>query len=285
MASLHMLTNISDFSMSFVIETDKGNCIVIDGGHAEDTCLIKDAVAGRPIPAWILTHAHNDHIGGFIAEFEKNGGADFDIGTVYYNFPNYDALIDRHDVPDYDYFKSELHEILPKFNAIKHMIRDKEHIVTQGETLNIDEVHIEFLFSYHDGLFSNLMNDSSLVFRVTTPNTSVLFLGDLGPDGGDILFRESFDKLPSDIVQMAHHGHMNVSMEVYAAIAPKACLWPAPLWLYNEDILPWYLTDTEQLMRQKRIRMYGTGLTRRWMDQLGVKTHYVSGEGTQIIPL
>ena len=40
-------------------------------------------------------------------------------------------------------------------------------------------------YSYHDGLFSNLMNDSSLVFSVTTPNKKVLFLGDLGPEGGD----------------------------------------------------------------------------------------------------
>jgi beta-lactamase superfamily II metal-dependent hydrolase len=99
------------------------------------------------------------------------------------------------------------------------------------------------------------MNDSSLVFRLSTENTSVLFMGDLGPDGGDILFRESMDKLPSDMVQMAHHGHMNVSMEVYAAIMPKVCLWCAPDWLYNEPEVPPYLSNTERLMQMKRIRM------------------------------
>jgi hypothetical protein len=31
--------------------------------------------------------------------------------------------------------------------------------------------------------------------------------------------------------------------------------------------------------------MYGTTLTRRWMDSLGVKTHYVSGMGTNLIEL
>ena len=125
----------------------------------------------------------------------------------------------------------------------------------------------------------------SLVFRMTTPNTSVLFLGDLGPDGGDVLFRESRDKLPSDIVQMAHHGHMNVSMEVYAAIMPKVCLWCAPDWLYAEPEVPYYLSDGERLRQMGRIRMYGTALTRRWMDLLGVEKHYVTADGTQVIPM
>ena len=129
------------------------------------------------------------------------------------------------------------------------------------------------------------MNDSSLVFKLKTPNKTVLFLGDLGPDGGEVLFRESRDILKADIVQMAHHGHMNVGFDVYAAIAPKACLWCCPDWLYNEPVLPSYLDDTERMIRQKRLRMYGTALTRQWMDILGVKEHYVTKDGTNKIIL
>ena len=285
MATLYMLTETSKFMMSFVIVTDKNNCIVVDGGRPLDMPLLKEYVGGRHISAWILTHAHDDHISGFTDEMAKNCGADFDIGTVYYNFPDYDALIDNHDVPDYNYFKTELEEMLPAFNAVKEKFADKEHIVAQGDCVDVDEVHIEFLYAFHDGLYANLMNDSSLVFKMTTPNTSVLFLGDLGPDGGDVLFRESRDKLAADIVQMAHHGHMNVSMEVYAAILPKACLWCAPDWLYAEPEVPPYLADGEKLRRMGRIRMYGTALTRRWMDLLGVEKHYVTADGTQVIPL
>ena len=188
-------------------------------------------------------------------------------------------------MPDYAYFKSELDEMLPAFNAVRDAFKDKEHIVTQGESIEVDEVKIDFLFSFHDGLYANLMNDSSLVFKVTAPNKTVLFLGDLGPDGGDELFRESRHLLKSDIVQMAHHGHMNVSMEVYAAIAPEACMWCCADWLYNEPEVPGYLSDVEKLRRMKRIRMYGTAVTRRWMEQLGVKTHYVTKDGTQRIVL
>jgi hypothetical protein len=78
---------------------------------------------------------------------------------------------------------------------------------------------------------------------------------------------------------------MNVGMEVYEAISPTACLWCCPLWLYNEKIIPDYLSDREKLRKMQRSRMYGTTLTRKWMDRLGVKEHYVSGMGTSIIEL
>ena len=42
---------------------------------------------------------------------------------------------------------------------------------------------------------------------------------------------------------------------------------------------------TEHLRRIGRIRMYGTALTRRWMDLLGDEKHYVTVDGIQVIPL
>jgi len=282
---MYMLTETSEFMMSFVIVTEKNRAIVIDGGRPEDVPLLRKYLGSRSIAAWILTHPHTDHISGFISEMKRNGCADFNIDGVYYNFPDYDALIGKTDVPDREYFLSELNECLPEFLEIEDMLGDKRRIVKQGDTLEIDEIKIEFLYTGHDGLYANLMNDYSLVFKLSSPNKSVLFLGDLGPDGGDVLFRESRHKLKSDIVQMAHHGHMNVSMEVYCAIAPEACLWCAPRWLYEESVLPDYLADGERLRKMGRIRMYGVGLTRKWMDALGVKQHYVTADGTQEIEL
>lgn len=277
---MYMLTETSEFMMSFVIVTKKNNVIVVDGGRQEDMPLLKQYVGGRHIAAWILTHAHSDHIGGFVEEMRQNGGADFDIGAVYYNFPDYDSLIRKTDVPDLPYFREELNEMLPAFNAVKGAFADKAHIVQAGERCTVDEVNIEFLYAHRDGLYANLMNDASLVFKLSGEKKSVIFLGDLGPDGGDRLFREKKDELKADYCQMAHHGHMNVSMEVYAKILPEACFWCAPKWLYEEPEIPGYLADGVTLEKAGRIRMYGTALTRRWMELLGVKTHYVSGFGT-----
>lgn len=281
---LYQINETSDFMMGFVIITKNNNAIVIDGGREEDMPLLKKILGNRHISAWILTHAHSDHISGIISEYKQNGGKDFDVEKFYYNFPPYE-IIDNHDVPDYEYYKSELNEILPEFLEIEPFIKSKSQIAAQGDSVTIDECKIDFIYAYHPGLNANLMNDSSLVFTLKTPNKKVLFLGDLGPDGGDILFRESRHLLKSDIVQMAHHGHMNVGMEVYAAADPKVCLWCCPDWLYNEPEIPEYLSDVKKLKSTGRIRMYGTAVTRHWMEQLGVKEHYITKDGTNKIEL
>ena len=84
---------------------------------------------------------------------------------------------------------------------------------------------------------------------------------------------------------MAHHGHECVGMEVYAAIKPEACMWCCPDWLYNEAEEPRYLSNIEKQRRMGRIRMYGTAVTRKWMELLGVRKHYVTKDGTQTIEL
>ena len=138
----------------------------------------------------------------------------------------------------------------------------------------------EYIFTERNGIYI-----IDLQKTVKKLNEAYMFVRDIAADGGDILFRESRHLLKSDMVQMAHHGHMNVSMEVYAEIMPEACLWCAPEWLYEEEEVPKYLADADRLIRMGRVRMYGTAVTRKWMELLGVKTHYVSGWGTNCIEL
>ena len=85
--TLYMLTETSEFMMSFVLVTEKNNCIVIDGGRPLDMPLLKEYVAGRHISAWILTHAHNDHMSGFVDEMEKLTSSD------YWPLPSYGDLM------------------------------------------------------------------------------------------------------------------------------------------------------------------------------------------------
>ena len=64
--TLYMLTETSQFMMSFVLVTEKNNVIVVDGGRPLDMPLLKEYIGGRHISAWILTHANTDHISGFV---------------------------------------------------------------------------------------------------------------------------------------------------------------------------------------------------------------------------
>ncbi len=281
---MYQLTETSDFMMSFVIVTKKDNVIVVDGGRAEDMPLLKEYVGRRHISAWIFTHPHIDHISGFISEWNKNRCKDFDIERIVYNFPTPDWR-DTEEVPDREYFLKDFDETLPSFYEIEKELSDIAYIPKQGDSLTVDEIKIDFLFTWHRELVSNPMNDASLVFKVTTPNKTVLFLGDLGPEGGDVLLNESRHLLKSDIVQMAHHGHMDCGLDVYCEIMPKTCLWCAPEWVYTEGDYPTYLSDREKLFKMGRHRMYGTAVTRRRMELLGVKKHYVTKDGTHRIML
>ncbi len=279
-----MLTETSPFMMSFVLITKEDRVIVVDGGREEDMPLLKEYVGGRRVAAWIFTHPHVDHISGFISEWKKNKCADFDIEKVVYNFPTREWR-ETENVPDREYFLRDFDETLPSFFEIEKELKGLAFIPKKGDSLTVDEVNIDFLFTWHRELVSNPMNDASLVFKLTTPGKRVLFLGDLGPDGGDVLLNESRHLLKSDVVQMAHHGHMDCDMDVYAEIMPEVCLWCAPDWLYAEGDYPSYLADREKLFKMRRHRMYGTAVTRRRMELLGAKTHLVTKDGTQKIIL
>lgn len=266
MAELHVLTEYSYFSMGFVIITDKGRAIIIDGGRAAEIHNIEAHVGDRPIAAWILTHPHLDHVTAF-SHMMKEGHPYIErTERVLYNF----------HTPEF-YFACNEKEAsvqpLILFNERKACIEHKTEHPVWGDSIEIDGLKIDFLHSRDERFVNNSINDSCLAFRVTGPNKTVLFLADLGPEAGDVLLERYGAALKSDIVQMAHHGHMCVSEDVYKAIDPEACIWCAASWLYQE------------IDKEIKPRMYGVARTRKWMEKLGVKTHYVTKDGDHIIEL
>ena len=269
MAALWMLTEHSPFMMSFVFITDHQRAVVIDGGNPGDMPHLREVIGDRPIAAWILTHPHFDHISGFIREIEQ-GDLLERIDGIYYNFPSEAYVLSC---------EPELRPCsILDFNRVLPVFQHKTVLVQPGMKLQVDELSIDFLFvggeRFREPTLNLAVNESSIAFRVTGPGQrSVLFLGDLGPTGGRALLESCPEQLPSDIVQMSHHGHSGVSLEVYRTIAPQACLWCAPEWLWNEADVSF------------GPELWGTMHTRKWMDELGITEHYVSKDGTQQIPL
>ena len=269
MTELYMLTEHANyaFMMGFVFLTEDGRAVVIDGGRPEDMPNLLAIVGEREIAAWILTHPHFDHVSGLIDLLQKG----FDMGRiakVYYNFPSVE-FVTRCE-PQYT-TRADFEALLPKLG-------DKAVVVHPGMQVQIDELSVAFLFCGEERYYQpkpNLaVNESSIAFKVTAPGMkSVLFLGDLGPEGGRDLLKTCGDKLKSDIVQMAHHGHSGVTEEVYQMINPEACMWCAPDWLWDEGD---YEIEPE---------LWGTMHTRKWMEKLSVKKHYVTKDGTQNIEL
>lgn len=267
---LYLQTETSKFMMSIVLKTKEGNAVVIDGGQPEDLPLLREIVGDSPVKAWILTHPHLDHITAFTSIL-RLGSDPLWPEKVYYHFPTLKFMEETEPGEAWT---------LREFLEVEDRIRDRVVCVREGDTFDVDELHFDVLQSWdpehpivpaREGDQNSTGNENSLIFKITAPKKSILILGDAGPLGGDRLFSRHWQELKSDIVQVAHHGHGGVGAEVYLAARPESCLWCCADWLYDE--IPHYLND----------RLWGTMMTRNWMEWMGVKKHYVTKDGTHKI--
>ncbi|HQM47336.1 MAG TPA: hypothetical protein PLJ71_01545, partial [Candidatus Hydrogenedentes bacterium] len=145
----------------------------------------------------------------------------------------------------------------------------KVEALSLGQNFEIDGIQLEVLGVRNPEITNNAINNSSLVLRLADGVKSVLFLGDLGLEGGEKLLKSPYaSRLPSDYVQMAHHGQNGVNEAFYQQARPAYCLWPTPKWLWDND------------------NGGGTGSghwhtleVRAWMDKMPIKKHYVMFEG------
>ncbi len=255
--------------MSYIIETEDNKIIVIDGGLREDgdylLGYIKKLTGGfLRIDAWILTHAHSDHINAFMEAIEKRH-TELDITGIYYNFPPAEYIK--------KYESGEYHTI-EEFTELQPCFADRAVIMHTGDKYNIGSLSCEVLWEPDLSITGNVINNSSLVLKMHLGGKTILITGDLGVEAGEMVLRSHGNKLKSDFVEMAHHGQNGVGRTFYEAAAPEVCLWCTPLWLWNNDAGAGYNTHS-----------WKTVEVRGWMDEMGVKRHYIIKDGTARIEL
>lgn len=249
--------------MSYVLKSDSGEVFVIDGGNTGDADYLAERIkAARPdgnVSAWFLSHLHSDHVNALCKIMtEKTAGISVDC--IYFHFPPMEWFEKKCGA-------GEQKEARDFYDALSSF--PKTETCQRGQTWTFGSVTVECLNDFDPAQTANPVNNASIVFRVTTPKTSLLFLGDLGVEGGDRIAQNiPREKLKTDYLQMAHHGQNGVNREFYALCAPICCLWPTPDWLWNnnpgtgDDTGPW-----------KTVQVRG------WMNELGVKKHAVMKDG------
>lgn len=257
--------------MGFIIETADGKVVVLDGGNPGDAPHLLErlrGITGSEVPvvdAWFLTHPHNDHVGALI-EIMTHQPQAVDIRQVYYNFPSRQFLANNDPVIGSQH--------IDWFYPIRPLLAPVTDTVTQGDSYQIGAARFDVLYSHDPAFTAEAYNDASLVLRLTLAGQTALFLADLGPHAGRKLLAMYGDGLKSDFVQMSHHGQGGVEKDVYAAIAPKICLWCTPQYLWDNDAGGGYNTHG-----WKTIEVRG------WMQELGVKQNFVAKDGDFDFPL
>ena len=260
---IHQLKSVTDtIGDSYIITTEDGKVIVIDGGHNTETDYFVEylkAVTGQRKPhidAWFLSHPHEDHCEVFLDVVEHRANA-VTFDKVILSFPPTDFFSGLDEWADY---------ILHEYARLHDRFADKEVIPQEGDVFSVGAAKITVLYTY-DPAFKNC-NEASMIFRMDLAGTSVLFTGDAGVRAGQKALARWKDTglLDCDYCKMAHHGQDGVDRDFYEAVSPDVCLWPTPTWVWDN--------------RNGNLR---TPEVRGWIQSLGVRKNYKAFEGSQII--
>ncbi len=204
--------------MSYVIRTENGKLIVIDGGadslsSATPSAFTGDlyltsalrAIAGVKdgeyfeVEAWFLSHAHKDHFNQLARQLEEYSiGTDsnYKINNFYFDFPEFgtsEYTLTNSDQDYLDYFKTHLNAYATKNNitvpsgtTYYDMLNGaviNAAAINAGLTIEIDGVKFDVLQTWDAADITytgdaNNVNNTSVVYQMWVDDTSFLFLGD-----------------------------------------------------------------------------------------------------------
>ncbi len=185
---------------AFII-TEEGN-ILIDAGTADAAPTLYHTVAGygQTLSCLIITHPHDDHMGGASYILER-----MDVETI----------ILPADVSD-----SGIYE---KFLAAAEAERAELLYAAADMSFPLGGAELTFLMPYSD---TKDENENSAVIRLQYGDVSALFTGDAGAQSERLQLARYGDNpggaLDADILKVGHHGSDGSSLLTYLyAVSPE----------------------------------------------------------------
>ena len=210
--------------MFYTLTDNKGHVIVIDGGWRSDAEYVKKELKdlGNHVDAWFITHPHRDHAGAFYEIYRDPGKLKID--NVYMvDMAPVDLCLSNAPWDEVEVYEDILTLDIPELTYVH-----------SGDALEIDGLKIEIFNAYDDyvdELSDDLLNDGSMLFKVTAKEQSMLFCADVGKGMSDYLLDTYGEKLKADYIQMGHHGNGGLKKDFYESIGAKAAFFDAPDWL------------------------------------------------------
>lgn len=183
---------------SILVQQGDKNMLIDAGTNASTSSLISYLRSQniKKIDYLILTHPHEDHIGGADAVIKA-----FEIGSIY--------------MPKVTANTATFRDVVKAMNA-KGLKASQPAI---GTNFNLGQANCDILGPINT--VSGDLNTYSIVIKITFGNNKFLFTGDAQASNEQDMINKGFD-LSADVLKVGHHGsHTSTSQNFLNKVNPK----------------------------------------------------------------
>lgn len=239
--------------MFYTIEDNKGRLVIVDGGWGYDADFVRKMIRAHhgDVSAWIITHAHPDHVGAFNT-IMSGDHRDIEVEHLYTPKVNEARLLATAKAyDDIDYYKTfaRLTASMPQLQYMK-----------EGDTADLLGLQMRVIHSWDeeiDKLSSNMLNNGSLMFMLSGKNTKMLFCGDSQTVAENaVLSRYGAADLAADYVQCGHHGNWGLSAAFYDLVNPRVAFMDGPASITDVEGGRYDGYRLEKYFRDKGVTVY-----------------------------
>ena len=226
---------VGNNGLSFVFTLSDGSYLIYDGGHAVDAGTLYSFLSANNrradgkivIAAWVLTHSHSDHYGGF-RQFASDYGKEVSLESVIVSPV---SMYRWQDSADDSYLAEGLAADIRRFSGTRRIVMPH-----MGQRLAVGNATVEILLTSEDVAPYRLEygNEGCMVTRVTLDGNSVLMMGDCENSPSSKLMDFRGEHLHSDILQVPHHGNSGGSEKLYRLVNPTVAIFPTSAVSYEK---------------------------------------------------
>ena len=241
---------------TFYTITNEDTLIIIDGGWADNAPAVREVIEehGGVVDAWIISHPHKDHAGAFNVIYADP--EDITIEQIYDNGFDYDFIESVGEPYDDITVMETYHALTKDASNVTHLKR--------GDVLDICGLTFSIYNAYDDivlysvGDEKDYQNNASLLMKISSKNSSMLFCSDIKYDMNDYLFTTYGNELACDYVQTGHHGNWSFSDDFYAATDASVFFLDAPSEITDNPEFPASTLKTSLLTSNKAVLDFST---------------------------